>query len=218
MSDATTGIAHAKARVSTMPKLSPPSDGAASAFARSSSSVSSSWRQEAEDVDPSSDTRCRGEQEPHRERVGADEPQPRAGPPVDRPATPEQDRHPLARVVPADEDDRCLAVRRVGRGRDRGRRSGSISYSPGEPARGRVARLLGDGDPVVDPVEQEAPERQPAAHPAEVAGRMERGDERAAGERERRDADRRRHRLVQVEDVEPLALEDALRCLGRVAG
>ena len=43
MSDATTGVAHANARVSTIPKLSPPSDGATSALAASSSTVSSSW-------------------------------------------------------------------------------------------------------------------------------------------------------------------------------
>ena len=42
MSDATTGVAHASARVSTIPKLSPPRDGATSAFADSSSAVNRS--------------------------------------------------------------------------------------------------------------------------------------------------------------------------------
>ncbi len=69
------------------------------------------------------------------------------------------------------------------------------------------ARLLGDCDPVVDPVEQEPPGRQPDAHPPEPAGRVPGGDDRALRDRERRDADSGRHRLVQVEDVEPLARE-----------
>ena len=41
-------------------------------------------------------------------------------------------------------------------------------------------------------------------HPAELAGGVPGGDDRALRERERRDADRRRHRLVQVDEVEPL--------------
>ena len=44
-------------------------------------------------------------------------------------------------------------------------------------------------------------------HPAEIAGGVERRDDRAAGANERRQADRRRHRLVQVEHVEALSLE-----------
>ena len=59
MSDATTGNAHAKARVSTMPKLSPPIDGAASAFADNSSSVNSSWLRKPSTSIPSPDTPSR---------------------------------------------------------------------------------------------------------------------------------------------------------------
>jgi hypothetical protein len=62
MSDATTGIAHANPRVSTIPKLSPPSDGATSALALSSSSVRSSWLTNPSASIPSSLT-------PARERV-----------------------------------------------------------------------------------------------------------------------------------------------------
>ena len=50
---------------------------------------------------------------------------------------------------------------------------------------------------------------QPVPHPAEVAVRVVRRDDRALRERERRDADRRRHRLVQVQDVELLLGEHA---------
>jgi hypothetical protein len=56
MSDATTGVAHANARVSTIPKLSPPSDGATSAFAVSSSAVSASWLRKPSASIPSAST------------------------------------------------------------------------------------------------------------------------------------------------------------------
>src|SRR5581483_4032758 len=45
------------------------------------------------------------------------------------------------------------------------------------------------------------------AHPAQVAARVERADHRPTERRKRRDARCRRHRLVQVQDVESLALE-----------
>ena len=51
MSEATTGVAHANARVSTMPKLSPPSDGAAITFAASSSPRELLLGEEAEHID-----------------------------------------------------------------------------------------------------------------------------------------------------------------------
>ena len=59
MSDATTGTAHAKPRVSTMPKLSWPTDGTASAFARSSSAVSFSCGRKPRMSMPSLGIRCR---------------------------------------------------------------------------------------------------------------------------------------------------------------
>ena len=59
MSDATAGSAHANARVSTMPKLSWPIDGATSAFERSSVAVSSSWLRKPTTSSPSSETRSR---------------------------------------------------------------------------------------------------------------------------------------------------------------
>src|SRR5918994_920154 len=59
MSDATTGVAQAKARVRTIPKLSPPSEGATSAFADASSMVRSSWLRKPRTSMPSSETRSR---------------------------------------------------------------------------------------------------------------------------------------------------------------
>ena len=50
-------------------------------------------------------------------------------------------------------------------------------------------------------------DRRRELHPAEVAVRVERADHRRGAHGERRDARRRRHRLVQVDDVEPLARE-----------
>ena len=59
MSDATTGSAQAKARVSTIPKLSPPSEGAIRALVRSRSAVSSSCGRKPRMSMPSSETRSR---------------------------------------------------------------------------------------------------------------------------------------------------------------
>ena len=160
MSDATTGTAQANARVSTIPKLSWPIDGAASAFARSSSSVELLLGEEAEHVDPLARDAVPCEQELHRERVGADQPQPGAGAAVDVGPRPQQHRHPLARVVTADEDDR---VRRGSPGSAAGGISTPFGItSKSQPLNHAWAELrasFGDGDPVVDPVEQEPPER-----------------------------------------------------------
>ena len=71
MSDATTGSAQANARVSTIPKLSCPIDGATSAFAPSSVAVSSSWLRKPTTSMPSSGDAQPREQKPHRERVRA---------------------------------------------------------------------------------------------------------------------------------------------------
>ena len=113
---------------------------------------------------------------------------------------------PLPRLLPAGEDDGVLAAARVG---SSGMRTpfGITSQVARHPARGRVARLLGDGDAAVDALDEEAPDRRGEPHPAEVAGGVVRRHDRAGGDREAGDADRRRHRLVQVEHVEALALE-----------
>ena len=78
-----------------------------------------------------------------------------------------------------------------------------------EPRGGRVARVRRDSDAMVDPVREEAPRGRAELHPSERPVRVERRDDRNACERQGRDADRRRHRLVQVQDIEALALERA---------
>ena len=51
---------------------------------------------------------------------------------------------------------------------------------PAEPPVGGGARLLGDGDALVDASLQEAPDRHPGLHPAELPRGMMRGHDRAA--------------------------------------
>ena len=156
MSDATTGVAQANARVSTMPKLSPPSDGARSAFVERSRSVRLLLREEADDVDPVVGDTEPGEQQPHGERVGAGDDEPRAGAPLDLRPGPEQHLESLARLVPAREDDGVLALGGIRVVRDRARRSGRPPRAR-RASVGRRARPLGDRDPLVDPCLQEAP-------------------------------------------------------------
>ena len=113
----------------------------------------------------------------------------------------------LPRLLAAGEDDPVLAV-----ARRRGLRDedavGDDLVLPRQPPVLRRLRALGDGDAVVDPVDEEAPHAARAVpHPAELAGGVKRRHERAARADERGQADRRRHRLVQVEHVEALALE-----------
>jgi hypothetical protein len=114
----------------------------------------------------------------------------------------------LPRLVPAHEHDRVLAPIQLGRlGEQDAVRNDLVV--PREPARSGDAGLLGDGDPVVEPVEQESPRRLGEPEPAELARGMERADERRASHRQRPRADHRGHRLVQVEDVEAVRGEDA---------
>ena len=80
---------------------------------------------------------------------------------------------------------------------------------PADPAIGGGACLLRDGDPLIDAIHQEPPDPHPAAHPAEVARGVVGRDDRGGRDREDGDADRRGHRLVQVEEIESLALEHA---------
>ena len=115
MSDATTGVAQANARVSTMPKLSPPSDGATSAFAERSSAVRSSCERKPRMSIPSSETCVREQQQPNGERVGSGDPQARAGAAPDLGPRLEQHAQALARLVAPGEQDPVLAPGGIGR-------------------------------------------------------------------------------------------------------
>ena len=185
MSDETTGTAHANARVSTMPKLSMPIDGATSTFVLNSSAVRSSWlRKPSTSMPVSGDTVAR-EQQANGQRVGADDAKPRARAAVDLGPGVEQHRQALARVVTADEDDRVLPVRRVRRGRHEHAVRDDVVRA-GKPARDRRPRLVGDRDAVVDAIDEEAPERQAHAMPVELSRRMPRRHSRTSRGRERR--------------------------------
>ena len=114
MSDATTGVAQANARVSTIPKLSPPSEGASERLGRAEEVGERVLREEPDDVDPVVGHAEPGEQEPHGERVGARHDEPRPGASADLRPRAEQHMEALARLVAAREDDRVLAAARVG--------------------------------------------------------------------------------------------------------
>src|SRR5580765_3306157 len=92
MFDATAGVAVANASTSTSPKLSLPSAGETKTLAEAHPRV----------------------EQPVLERVGPDQPQPRAGAPTDLRPRAEEHRQPLALVVAADEDDAVLAAAGVG--------------------------------------------------------------------------------------------------------
>ena len=177
MSDATTGVAHANARVSTIPKLSPPSDGATSALAAQQLGREPLLVDDAEHVDPLvGDSRSRAMS---RRTASGSAPISRSRAPVravDLRPRPQQRREALARLLAADEDDGSLAAAGVGLRRDHDAVRDDLVV-PGEPARGRGGGLLGDGDPVVDAVGRGSPRRPGSREPAEIAGRVEGRDD-----------------------------------------
>ena len=134
--------------------------------------------------------------------------------PVDLRPGPQERGQPLARVVPPDEDDVIEPRLRLGviGDQDSVRNDAVVA---GMPARGRLRGHRRHGDPGVDPVDQEAPEVTAGAEPLELSVGVPGGDQRAAGERECGHADRGRHRLVQVEDVELLLDEGAPYAIDR---
>ena len=99
------------------------------------------------------------------------------------------------------------------------RRGHDVRVLMGNDPEGRFTRLLhprsglgghrGDRDTRVDPVREEAPRPHRRTHPLQLAVCVVGNDDRAPREGERRDADRRRHRLVRVHDVELLLRQDA---------
>ena len=146
------------------------------------------------------------EQQAHGQRVGAHDAESRTRAAVDLGPGTQQDGQPLARIVTSDEDDRVLAVRRVRLGRHEHAVRDDV-VGARKPARDRRPRLVGDRDAVVDAVDEEAPDRQAHAVPVELSRRMPRRHDRTLRRSERGHADPRRHRLVQVEDVEALLRE-----------
>ena len=157
MSDATTGTAQAKARVSTI--RSSPCRPRRNEELRPQELVGQRvLAEEAQHVDARVRQPVAREKETYGERVGTDDTQAGARSRVDVGPGTEKHGQPLARIVAADEDDVLLAIAGVGeRGDQRAVRDHVVL--PGQPARRGDARLLRDGDPVVDPVHQEAPDR-----------------------------------------------------------
>ena len=152
-----------------------------SAFARSSSAVSSSCDRKPRTSMPSSDDALTREQQPNGERIGADDPQPRARAAADLRPGAQQHLQTFPRLLAAGEDDPVLPAAASASG-GISTPFGTTSYSPGNHARGGVARMRRHGDPVVEPVGEEAPRRLADLHPSERAVRVERRHDRHARE------------------------------------
>ena len=191
MSEATTGVAQANAAGEHHPEALPPSDGATSAFAA---------QQLGGQLFLATGTRvCRS---PRRRRArGVSSSRTASGSaPIDAAAA----RPCAAGSSGQARSSTCSPLRGSWRptktiwcSRSAGSASGGMStpfgttsYSPRKPARRGVARLRGDGDPVVDPVHEEAPERaapsriQPSS-PVRVPGGDDRAPARARARRRR---------------------------------
>ena len=164
--------------------------------------------QEAEHVDAVRRYPQTAEEEPNGERIGPDHPKARSGRPMDLRPGAKEHLQTLARLLAADEDDVPVPRARVRPLGDEDAVRNELVLAR-EVACRRLARWLGNRDPVVDPVEQEPPDRLRRLEPRQVAGRMVRRHDRTLRESQRRGARGRRHRLVDVDDVEPLLLEDA---------
>jgi hypothetical protein len=97
---------------------------------------------------------------------------------VDLRPRPQQDGHAFAWVVAADEHDPVLPTGGIGVRRDQHTVRDQLVVA-GEPARSRFPRSFGDGDPDVDTVHEEAPDRLAEYIPRQVAVRVEGRDDRA---------------------------------------
>ena len=126
-----------------MPKLSPPSDGATSALAPSSSPVSSSCERKPTTSMPSSGTRSRASSSRTASGSAPATREPRTRAPPDLRPRAQQHLQALARLVPAGEDDAVLAPAGVGLAPGSARRSGSPRTrraASAPPTRGRARR------------------------------------------------------------------------------
>ena len=176
--------------------------------------MSASWSRKPSASIPSPSTPSLLQRQPHHQRVGADDPQLRAGSAADLRPGLQQHRHSLARIVLPDEDDPVRSAAGICGRRDQRPVRDQLVFAR-KPARGRLARRLRHSDPSVDPVDQEAEDRLAGLVPGELARCVERCHDRALSPRERRRTDHRRHRLVQVQDVEALAPQHALHSRDR---
>ncbi len=168
--------------------------------------MSSSWlRKPTTSIPVVGDAKPR-EQEPHSQRIGAGDGQAKARASVDLGPRAEQDLQPLPRLLTAREDDPVLTSAGLRPARHEHAVRDHLVVA-GQPPALRRLRSLRHRDAMVDPVDHEPPHLHSVLHPAELARRVEGRDERAARADERRQADRRRHRLVEVQHVEALALE-----------
>ena len=209
MSDATTGVAQANARREHHAEALTAEGRRDQRLGRGQLLGQGVLRQEAEHVDAVVRDPQPRQQQPHRQRVGAGDPQAGAGSPPDLRPGAQQDLQPLPRLLAAGEDDAVLTAARLDALGDEHPVRDDLVLAR-EPALRRRPRLLGDRDPPVEPLLEEAPHGRRQPHPAEVAAGVVRPHHRAVEHRQRGDAGRRRHRLVQVEDVELLACEHAL--------
>ena len=196
-------------RVSTIPKLSPPSDGATSALRPEQLRGEVFLRQEAEYVDPLVRHALAGEEEPDRERIRADDPQARACSAPDVRPGPKQDLQALAGFLAAGEHDLLLAVMCGLPPAGMSTPLGTTSYSPGSHA-AAVSRAWGDtairwsSRSARNPQSGVPPFIQPSLPCAwNVPTIGPRQSATAAT------ADRRRHRLMDVQHVEALTRERA---------
>ena len=173
MSEATDGVAQAKASTSTSPKLSPPSAGETDSFARSSSCVRTSFGTIPSTSIPASSTRsrafssryCSGSVPIRRSRAPvarwiSGHARSSVGSPL------RWSWRPMKTIVLSRSAGSASA-----RDQDAVRDHAVVAR---HAARRRLGRHRRDGDPRVDAVHQEAPEVHRRPHPAEVAVRRAR--------------------------------------------
>ena len=134
--------------------------------------------QEAEHVDAVVGNPQPGQQQPYGERVGAGDAEPRTRALVDLRPGAEQHVKALPRLVAAGEDHAVLAATRLDAVGDQHAVRNHLVLAR-QPALRRRPGALGHGDPVVEALGEEAPDRRREPHPAEIAGRVEGSDVRA---------------------------------------
>ena len=162
--------------------------------------------EKAEDIDALVGDALAREEQAHGEWICADDTQPGTGAPADLGPGAQEHLQSFSRLLPSDEEDLVIPAVRIRVRRNENAVREDFVFA-GQPAVRGVTRVQRDRDPVVEPVDEEAPDRHGGSHPAKVAVRVERSDERNLRQGHGRNRDRRRHRLVDVKHVEALAFE-----------